>query len=205
VIKSPVSVIKVGGSLLDWPELPSRLTRFLQERRQTSPGIRDVLLCGGGPFVDSIRRLDRVHHLGDYACHRLALQGMDLAGTVLLCMLPRAMGVDRTEMLDLKWKPDDIPLFLTSMILDELEEEQASPLPQSWDVSSDTIAAWIAGQLKAQSLVLLKSASLPAGATREVAAKLKLVDPFFPLISSPLPRVEYVNLRDPAATPELLP
>jgi 5-(aminomethyl)-3-furanmethanol phosphate kinase len=112
--------------------------------------------------------------------------------------------VDRTEMLDLKWKPDDIPLFVTSMILDELEEEQASPLPQSWDVSSDTIAAWIAGQLKAQSLVLLKSASLPAGATREVAAKLKLVDPFFPLISSPLPRVEYLNLRDPAATPESL-
>ncbi len=130
---------------------------------------------------------------------------MDLAATVLLCMLPRAMGVDRTEMLDLKWKPDDIPLFLTSMILDELEEEQPSPLPQSWDVSSDTIAAWIAGQLKAESLVLLKSASLPAGATREVAAKLKLVDPFFPLISSPLPRVEYVNLRDPAATPVLLP
>ena len=186
VIKTPVSVIKVGGSLLDWPELPSRLTRFLQERRQTAPGVRDVLICGGGPFVDSVRRLDRVHHLGDYACHRLALQSMDLAATVLLCMLPRAMGVDRTEMLDLKWKPDDIPLFVTSMILDELEEEQASPLPQSWDVSSDTIAAWIAGQLKAQSLVLLKSASLPAGATREVAAKLKLVDPFFPLISSPL-------------------
>ena len=77
-------------------------------------------------------------------------------------------------------------MLVTSMILDELEEKQASPLPHSWDVTSDTIAAWIAGQLKAQSLVLLKSASLPPDATRDLAAQLKLVDPFFPLISSAL-------------------
>jgi aspartokinase-like uncharacterized kinase len=130
---------------------------------------------------------------------------MDLASTVLLCILPGAMGVDRLEMLDLKWSAKDIPLLVTSTIVDELEEEEASPLPHSWDVTSDTIAAWIAGRVKAQTLVLLKSVSLPEGATREVAAKLKLVDPFFPLISSALPRVQYLNLRDTSAKPVDLP
>ena len=56
---------------------------------------------------------------------------------------------------------DDIPLLVPSVILDELEARHPSPLPPSWDVTSDTIAAWIAGQLRARSLVLLKSASLP--------------------------------------------
>jgi aspartokinase-like uncharacterized kinase len=205
VTSNPVILVKVGGSLLDWPELPERLKAFLDERRVNSPGTLHVLICGGGDFVDSVRRFDRLHQLGDYAAHRLALQAMDLASTVLLCILTGAMGVDRVEMLDLKWAASDIPLLVTSTIVDELEEEEASPLPHSWDVTSDSIAAWIAGRVNALSLVLLKSVSLPEGANRDVAAKLKLVDPFFPLISTALPRVEYLNLRDTSAKPVDLP
>jgi 5-(aminomethyl)-3-furanmethanol phosphate kinase len=205
VISTPVTLIKVGGSLLDWAELPARLRGFLEQRRLEDPAFRPVLLCGGGPFADTVRRLDRVHHLGDYASHRLAIQAMDFGATVLLCLLRGALGVDRLEALDEEWASDDIPLLVTSMILDELETKQASPLPHSWDVSSDTIAAWIASQIPAKSLVLLKSASLPPRATRDVAARLKLVDPFFPLISSAVSQVEYLNLRDRAATAELLP
>jgi aspartokinase-like uncharacterized kinase len=205
VIPPRITLVKVGGSLLDWPELPAQLARFLDGRRADSPVSRHVLLCGGGPFVDSIRRLDRVHHLGDDIAHRLAIQAMDLASAVLLCMLPGAMGVDRVESLGGEWSRDEIPLLLPSAILDELEKTQSSPLPPTWDVTSDTIAAWIAGRLKADSLVLLKSASLPPRPTRDIAARLKLVDPFFPLISSGLARVEYLNLRDPSATPVLLP
>src|SRR5262249_6550694 len=158
VISTPVTIVKVGGSLLDWAELPARLIRFLEHRRRSEPGIRSALLCGGGAFVDSIRRLDRIHHLGDYAAHRLAIQAMDLASTVLLCILPGALGVDRVRALDEDWSPDDIPLLVPSVIFDELESRQSSPLPHSWDVTSDTIAAWIAGELRARSLVLLKSA-----------------------------------------------
>ena len=200
-----LTLVKVGGSLLDWPELPARLTRFLDDRRASHPDVRHVLLCGGGIFVDCVRRLDRIHRLGDMMAHRLAIQAMDLASTVLLCMVPRALGVDRIESLEEEWSDDDIPLLVPSCVIDELGDRYGNPLPPSWDVTSDTIAAWIAGQLKATSLVLLKSASLPPHPTRELAAQLKLVDPFFPLISSALARVEYLNLRDPSATAEDLP
>jgi aspartokinase-like uncharacterized kinase len=130
---------------------------------------------------------------------------MDLASTVLLCLLPGALGIDRVEGLEGEMAPEDIPLLIPSLILDELESRRASPLPHSWDVTSDTLAAWIASQLSARSLVLLKSASLPAGATRDLAARLKIVDPFFPLISSAVAEVEYLNLRDTSATAEMLP
>lgn len=202
---NPVTVIKVGGSLLDWSVLPDRLTQFLEERQEKEPGFRPVLLCGGGPFADTIRRLDRTHHLGEFAAHRLAIQAMDLASTVLLCLLPGALGIDSVAALDAEMEPNDIPLLVASLFLDELEATEASPLPHSWDVTSDTLAAWIAGRLKARSLILLKSASLPPQATREVAARLKLVDPYFPLISTAVPRVEYLNLRDATATAEILP
>jgi dihydroneopterin aldolase len=46
---------------------------------------------------------------------------------------------------------------------------EADPLPHSWDVTSDSIAAWVAGELGARRLILVK----PAGAAGE------LVDPFF--------------------------
>jgi aspartokinase-like uncharacterized kinase len=205
VTSNPVTLIKVGGSLLDWPELPRRLIRFLELRRAGEREFRPVLLCGGGPFAESVRRLDRTHHLGDYAAHRLAIQAMDLASTVLLCLLPGALGIDRVEGLEGEMAPDEIPLLIPSLILDEMESRQANPLPPSWDVTSDTLAAWIASQLSARSLVLLKSAPLPAGATRDLAARLKIVDPFFPLISSAVAEVEYLNLRDTSATTEILP
>jgi dihydroneopterin aldolase len=46
----------------------------------------------------------------------------------------------------------------------------ADPLPHSWDVTSDSIAAWIAGALGARRLVLVK----PPGASGDGA-----VDPYF--------------------------
>jgi 5-(aminomethyl)-3-furanmethanol phosphate kinase len=47
----------------------------------------------------------------------------------------------------------------------------ADPLPHSWDVTSDSIAAWVAGSLGARQLVLVK----PPGAERLDEA----VDPYF--------------------------
>jgi aspartokinase-like uncharacterized kinase len=47
---------------------------------------------------------------------------------------------------------------------------EADPLPHSWDVTSDAVAAWVAGAVGARRLVLVK----PAG-----AAGADLVDPYF--------------------------
>jgi aspartokinase-like uncharacterized kinase len=47
---------------------------------------------------------------------------------------------------------------------------EADPLPHSWDVTSDSIAAWVADQTRAQRLVVIK----PAGAEGR-----ELVDSYF--------------------------
>jgi aspartokinase-like uncharacterized kinase len=65
---------------------------------------------------------------------------------------------------------------------------EADPLPHTWDVTSDSIAAWVAGEVGARRLVLVK----PPGALRTAAADTMLVDAYF---SRALPTaVEVVTL-----------
>ena len=49
----------------------------------------------------------------------------------------------------------------------------ADPLPHSWEVTSDSIAAWVAGEIGANHLVLVKPPGVGAQASHE------LVDAYF--------------------------
>src|SRR5262249_42007524 len=62
--RPPLAVVKVGGSLFDWPELPGRLTGYLKARQVKVGAEHTVLVAGGGPAADWIRRLDEIQHLG---------------------------------------------------------------------------------------------------------------------------------------------
>ncbi len=193
-----IAIVKVGGSLLDWAGFPECLTGFLKILREREPALQPVLLGGGGPFADVVRHLDRVHHLGEVASHRLAIRSMDLLADVLGRLFPDARILDRLEDFDHALSKE-FAILVPSRILDAMESTDPDPLPCCWDVTSDSIAAWIADRLDARSLILLKSASIAEGSTREDAARLGRVDPFFPIASRGIDRVEYVNLRDPGA------
>ncbi len=192
-----VSVIKVGGSLLDWPELPDHLSVFLTSQRTRISNGRLLLIAGGGSAADLVRRLDRDHHLGDEAAHRLAIRAMDLTARFLEAILPGSVVVDSLEERFQVWSAGRIPVLVPTPILKDIERTGVAPLPRRWETTSDSIAAWIAAHLEAGSLVLLKSASLPIGADRQLAARLERVNPLFPRISRVIPRVEYLNLREP--------
>jgi aspartokinase-like uncharacterized kinase len=201
VINSRLAVIKVGGSLFDWPELPERLTEFLNTRRGISDDERAVLLAGGGRAADLVRLLDRVHGLGDERAHRLALHALDLTAFLLAALVPGNFAVvDRTEALAEAWNDGWIPVLAPRLILSELDRSGHDPLPACWEVTSDAIAARIAVYLQADCLVLLKSAPLPFGTTCQGAVRLGLVDPMLPRVAR-APRVLYLNLREPQSGP----
>jgi aspartokinase-like uncharacterized kinase len=61
---------------------------------------------------------------------------------------------------------------------------EADPLPHSWDVTSDSISAWVAGQIGATRMVLVK----PPG-----AAGPSIVDPCFDRFLSAHVRAEIVT------------
>jgi len=205
VTPSTLTVVKVGGSLFDWPELPRRLAAFLAYRRTIVPPAHTVLIAGGGPAVDVLRALDRIHELGDEPAHQLALHALDLTAVILAALVPGSIVVDRIESLDGAWDARSILILAPRRSISELARTARAPLPATWDVTSDTIAARLAEALGAQCLILLKSAPLPPAASRRDAARLGLVDPMFPAVARSLPRVEYLNLREPSLDPCLLP
>src|SRR4051794_18742848 len=83
-----LTLIKVGGSLLDWPKLPGRLRSFLEGEHRRENRERMALIAGGGAAADFIRSMDRIHRLGDDAAHRLAIHSLDLSARLLQVLLP---------------------------------------------------------------------------------------------------------------------
>jgi 5-(aminomethyl)-3-furanmethanol phosphate kinase len=200
-----LTVVKVGGSLFDWPEFPHRVAAFLQTLEADDSRERIVLIAGGGPAADLIRVLDDLHSLGDETAHRLALLAMELSAHILTALLPKTVAIHDLDGLRSVWSTGTIPILAPKLICDEIESSGQDLLPMNWNTTSDSIAARIAMHLAADRLILLKSAPLPDGADRHEAARLGFVDPMFPVVTRSLARVEYVDLREDAAAPRLLP
>ena len=193
-------VVKVGGSLLTWPGLRDGLSADWQARRAR----RLVVIVGGGGAADLVRDLDRIHGLGERRSHHLALRALDLTARVLAGLIPGLEVVERPDELDSVWDAGQIPIFSPRRFL-EGDAEGPDPLPQTWEATTDSIAARVADHLGAAELALLKSAPLPPGTDRASAARLGLVDPLFPFVAKGLSCVTYRNLRDPWGVATLLP
>jgi hypothetical protein len=95
------------------------------------------------------------------------------------------------------WQESGIPILAPSAYL--TKAEQAAPdeaPPHLWDVTSDSLAAWIAWQWPAEELVLLKSTAIVSGTPVTQLSAAGLVDPFFPALAGRIARVGWCNLRD---------
>ncbi|WP_406697040.1 uridylate kinase [Singulisphaera sp. Ch08] len=194
-------VIKVGGSLLDWPELATTLERYLRTRHAE----RLVIVVGGGAVTDVVRTLDHTHTLGQERSHALALRSLDLTAHLLAAIVPNLAVTDRIEAFETVWAASRVPILAPRRFLDEVDALSSDPIPHTWEATSDSIAARLADALNSPELVLLKSASLPPKVDRPLAAQLGLVDPLFPNSARGLVRVTYLNLRDSLPIPIPLP
>jgi aspartokinase-like uncharacterized kinase len=189
-MRGPV-VVKVGGSLLDWPGLADRLSSYLDDRR----GDRLVLVVGGGRFADALRELDRAQAIGEVRSHALALRVLDFSAHALAAIVPGLLVVDDVPALPHAWEAGRSPVLAPRRFLD-LDDRSPDPLPHAWTTTTDAIAARLASRLGASELVLLKSAPIPPGLDLKAASRLGLVDPEFPRTASGLPIVTYQNLRE---------
>lgn len=140
-------VIKVGGSLLGSPELERWLEIFVK----FSDG-HIIIVPGGGVFADAVRESQKVSKISDACAHRLAVLAMDQFGLLLANMNP-GLAIARTEceIDERTWQHRAIVWLPSTMVLAD------DSIPKSWDVTSDSIAAWLAEKLNAKYLILLKS------------------------------------------------
>ena len=90
---SRIVVVKIGGSLLLWPQFPDRLQAFLEGLGEDRP----VLVVGGGRAADFVRELDSLHRIGDKQSHRLALRALDFTASVVASIVPALRVVTETR------------------------------------------------------------------------------------------------------------
>ncbi len=184
-----VRVIKIGGSLFEFQAFPQAWNRWLAEQ---TPAV-NVLIAGGGKLADVIREADRVWGLGDETAHWLAIDVLAASARLLAAILRDARLENDWDCLRQLLSEHEFGAPIVFCPVEFLRHSEArippQPLPHAWSVTSDSIAARIAGILGADELVLLKSADPP------VPAQPPYVDQYFVQAAAGLNCVRLVNLR----------
>ena len=187
----PVRVIKVGGSLFDFGGFVPAWNRWLTEQTPAA----NVLIAGGGPLADVVREADAAWGLGDEAAHWLCVDVLAVSARLVAATLKESRLETHWDRLLQLLAGSDCRLPIAFCPVQFLQQVEArfppQPLPHRWSVTSDSIAARIAGILGAGELVLLKSADPPTRAPHQPP----YVDGYFAKAAEGLNRVRFVNLR----------
>ncbi len=124
-------VVKIGGSLMDAVD---PLIRLFKKRH-----LSVLIVPGGGRFARQVRETG----ISGDAAHWMAIAAMEQMGWFIA-----SKGVSTVTSLKV---PSGVEVLLPYTLL-----RNTDPLPHSWDITSDTISAWIASSLSLP-LILLKS------------------------------------------------
>jgi 5-(aminomethyl)-3-furanmethanol phosphate kinase len=148
------AVVKIGGGLL---AVSGALERTAAALASASAQRHLVVVPGGGPFAETVRRFEVEHGLSPTAAHWMAMLGQDQYAQVLVERITGAMLVHG---------PDGIAAALaagrTAVLAPYRWMRDADVLPHSWDATGDSVAAFVAGALDADLLVLVKPVAGPA-------------------------------------------
>ena len=141
-----VTVLKVGGSLA---EDSMTLTQLCQELSVLAKEHRILVIPGGGEFADIARKLYKKYDFSDLVAHKMGILSMDQFGLFLSDIITDSFVTYSLEEIKKPTK-GKVPILLPSTIM-----FREDPLEKSWDVTSDSIAAYIANLLQAQKLLLV--------------------------------------------------
>src|SRR5260370_19244064 len=149
------TVIKLGGSFAFSPDLRDWIAAIPR-----CAG-RAVIVPGGGPFADQVRTAQAQMGFDDRAAHRMGLLAMEQYGCAIKSLHEALSLADSVASIRRGLADDQVPVWLpTQMAL------SAADIPHSWDVTSDSLAAWLAGKIGAERLLLVKQVEPEHGTAR---------------------------------------
>ncbi|MFG1411583.1 aspartate kinase [Xanthobacter sp. VTT E-85241] len=140
-------VVKLGGSLERCGDI-----RSLAGRLAERPGV--VIVPGGGRFADAVRTAQDPLGLSDRACHAMAILAMEQMAHALADCAPALVPCRALD--DFETASGRAALWFPATLL-----LGAADITESWDVTSDSLACWLATRLAAPSLTLVKAAGAP--------------------------------------------
>ncbi len=155
-------ILKIGGSLAEGGHLRSWLKLIADHGERAI-----VIVPGGGPFAEQVRQAQRKLGFGDGPAHRMALLAMEQYAIAMagmeprLCMASSPIAIERALIgkKAVVWRPSTMAVG-------------RADLPESWEVTSDSLACWLAEEICARRIVLVKSTA-PAQTDGSAAALAK--------------------------------
>jgi aspartokinase-like uncharacterized kinase len=162
------AVIKVGGSLAADAAV---LRALCVELGKVGERFRVVVVPGGGEFADVVRAVDGRFGLPAGVSHRMAVLGMDQYGLLLAGLIPGGRVAFSLGVVGGLSGSGRVSVLLPSRLV-----FRARSLEASWDVTSDSIAAYVAGRLGAGKLVLVTDVDGVFSGDPKVEAGVELVE-----------------------------
>ena len=167
--RSRLAIVKLGGSHATGPHLKDWLAAIAAEAGSIA------IVPGGGPFADAVRTAQASIGYDDRAAHAMALMAMAQFGCALQSLNPAlTLAASRSAILR-ALKDGKVPVWSPEPMA------RAAALPETWDLTSDSLAAWLAGALGAGRLLLVKHGRFEGAAidAHDLVAR-GVVDPLFP-------------------------
>ncbi len=144
-------VIKIGGSLQN----SSYLTKWLDVIQTYGRG-KVVIVAGGGKFADTVRESQQILGFDDKSAHLMALLAMEQSAYLLKGLMPELQLAGSIQSLRNCLENKGVPIWLPYRLI-----AGETGIPASWDVTSDSLAVWLANKMQINSLILVKSVALP--------------------------------------------
>ncbi len=133
-------VVKIGGSL--FPDYAMDLAKRLK-------GTDSCIVLGGGEFANLIRRYDEEQNFSEEANHWTAIDCMDIIAKLVNDKVESSKLAYSIEEANQISEEGFTPIFVVSDFL-----KREDPFECSWDVTSDSIAAYISHLLNANLLIV---------------------------------------------------
>jgi aspartokinase-like uncharacterized kinase len=184
---SALDVVKLGGSLAFSKALLAWLAAIGAGAGKT------VLVVGGGPFADAVRFAQPRMGFDDVAADAMALLAMEQYAMAVASLGESFTVAESRARIRRALEASEVPVWAPSRMVRKARRLAASSsprervrIPASWDVTSDSLAAWLAHKLGARRLFLIKQVpveverSAGRSVSAEHLARAGIVDKAFP-------------------------
>src|SRR3954471_11743788 len=162
-------IVKLGGSLAQ----DARLVRWLAMLAELGGG-RVTVVPGGGLVADAVRASQQHGRSPDLTAHNMAVLAMAQTAHLFHALEPRLTLASDEAGIRRTLHAGQPALWLPTMLL-----RDAPDLLTSWEVTSDSLALWLARLLNAERLVLVKTCPVDPGSTLAELGAQGVLDPRF--------------------------
>ena len=181
-------VVKLGGSLSQSDALIKSLNSIVKNYANRAV----VIVPGGGAFADQVRLAQHRWQFDDKTAHRMAILAMQqmallikgLKGDFFIAHSVAEIQKPLRQQKIVIWSPDIVDL-------------DNAAIKASWDITSDSLAAWLTKTLSATELILVKSAIIDASLSLQQLAKQNIIDKgFCDFVRQAAFKIKVVNQHD---------